>query len=74
MCKIMEEIAARERDEGKNEGRLEGKIEGKIEEKKETVFRFLEMGERSLEKIAKVCGLSVNTVKELAENLKAKTA
>ena len=58
MCKIMEDLAKEER--------LENSIE--------IALNLLKLNDYSIEKIASVTGLTVEKVKELAEELKPKTA
>ena len=58
MCKIMEDLAREER--------LENSIE--------IALNLLKLNDYSIEKIASVTGLSIEKVKELAEELKPKTA
>ena len=59
--------------EGKVKGRIEGKEEGKIEGKKEgkieMILALLKKGELSQEKIADAADVSLEYVKELADNL-----
>ena len=58
MCKIMEDLARDERNE----------------EKITIACKLLKMNTMSIEEIADVTGLSIEKVKELAEELKPKTA
>ena len=57
MCKAMEDLREVSLREGREEGRKEGR--------RETALRMLEDGDYSLEKIAKICGLSLGDVKKL---------
>lgn len=66
MCEIWEEIKA----EGKAEGRAEGKAEGRAEGRREAIKILLADKNYTVEKIAKMFGLSVAEVKKLQENEK----
>ena len=54
---------------GKIKGKIEGKIEGRIDAQKATSLRMLRKKAYSLEKIADICDLSLETVAKLQQAL-----
>ena len=72
MCKIMQALVMEERADAKIEGRIEGKIEGKIERNYGIAEDMLKDGSFSLEKIAQISHLPLETVKQLAEQISAR--
>ena len=67
MCQAMREIREDERREGREEGLKEGLKEGIEASCRETILRMLSMQVFSYEQIAEVNAVSVEKVKELAE-------
>lgn len=51
-------------------GQAEGKTEGKLEGKLETAINLLKLNKLSFEDISQVAEISLETVKELAEQVK----
>lgn len=69
MCKIMRELNAVERAEGFAEGMEKGREEGMKEKSIENALNLLKNGKLALEDISLCTGLSLDNVKELAEQI-----
>jgi hypothetical protein len=68
MCKIMQDFVREEREVAKAEGRLEGRAEGKSE----IAEKMLRQNRMTLEEIAEMTELPMETVKRLAEQVSAR--
>lgn len=67
MCKVIQELAERERAEGWAEGREKGRDEGRDEGRREILKPFLEDGKLGLEEISKILRLPLDEVKRLSK-------
>ena len=69
IIELMEDALKKGNIEGKIERKIEGKIEGRIDAQKATSLRMLRKKTYSLEEIADICDLNLETVAKLQQAL-----
>ncbi len=65
MCYVLDGIE----EYGRSQGRTEGREEGRKEQQREIITRFIKSGTIDMETIAEGVGVSVEVVKEIAEEM-----
>ena len=69
IIELMEDALKKGKLQGKLEGKIEGKIEGRRASQKATSLRMLRKKTYSLEEIADICDLNLETVAKLQQAL-----
>ena len=69
IIELMEDALKKGKIQGKLEGKIEGKIEGRRDSQKATSLRMLRNKTYSLEEIADICDLNLETVAKLQQAL-----
>ena len=70
MCEAIKGLVEDARNEGEMQGKIEGKIEGRLDTQRETASRMLRRQSYSLEEIADICDLDIETVLSIQQSLK----
>lgn len=69
MCEAIKGLV----EDARNEGEMQGKIEGRLDTQRETASRMLRRQSYSLEEIADICDLDLETVLSIQESLNLQT-